>query len=860
MSITRTKLLVLLFLILAVVCAPAQKINLGTQVQGHLPAANGGVPAGGLIGQAMVKNSNADYDANWITINGDSYTLPPASTSALGGVYAKDCSQLGPSYAVQKINTDGTETCVLITGLPSGAANQIVATPDGSGGVSGLRFMTPDDVPSLPATKIPQASGSQPGYLSAGDYTTFMQKAGYAPAGIPQSTGSAWGTSLTFDTDPWLAGFSNTSIPSQAAVRAYVSEASAAHSPREYAITGTAGVDQSSLWQTMVNDLGLLPGGATLQLLPDDEYMLHDVSVPNNVKIKGCNKASGFIWEQSVLPACNIDVEQGIGFLYVDNATHSDYGEGYAGLQDISFINRGTANCVTFVTDINAALGIDHMSALNTNVSRQGDASCDVAIQYGGTGSTPGRTSSNYFTGYDSYANDIYCAEGCTGIREYSNANTIPVNNFYSSQFSGHTTGGLLEVSGNSGFATYGGFFTNVSCELNHAKYCINYAAHANSFYANGVNCSDGGAGTTACINHGATSMHNFGVINIYQVGTVAAITDASAGGTNRYIDMANPSNTLIGKWYGVTQGAGSDDKVLSTDEYVDRTVGWESTRAQSAEAAKEPALGNPSTNGFCVTSTTGGTRSWAACGSSQSWPVGSAGVPIFNGISGWNGVYNDANPIPFNYLTGVAAATHTHAEADVTGLVADLAAKQPSITANGIVKCDGAGNCSAAVANTDYDKHAASVTTTWTMIQSSNGVSVLVGTPITALPSNLTAGKYEVEVNEAQLNNSTDCDVFPTVAFDLYFKELDSGVVLSPGNGPWTFAVNNASSSYNNMTLAAVPTRVQIGVGRHQFRFATGTAVTYQMLQNNQATKAGAACAIYPQIKTTVSVTGPMS
>ena len=45
-----------------------------------------------------------------------SYTLPAASISALGGVFAKDCSALGAGYVVQKINADGTESCVLTSG------------------------------------------------------------------------------------------------------------------------------------------------------------------------------------------------------------------------------------------------------------------------------------------------------------------------------------------------------------------------------------------------------------------------------------------------------------------------------------------------------------------------------------------------------------------------------------------------------------------------------------------------------------------------------------------------------------------------------------------------------------------------
>ena len=43
-------------------------------------------------------------------------SVPAPSISTLGGVFAKDCSTFGASYVVQKINTDGSETCVSVSG------------------------------------------------------------------------------------------------------------------------------------------------------------------------------------------------------------------------------------------------------------------------------------------------------------------------------------------------------------------------------------------------------------------------------------------------------------------------------------------------------------------------------------------------------------------------------------------------------------------------------------------------------------------------------------------------------------------------------------------------------------------------
>ncbi len=109
MLTTRSKLLVAAVLLFASL-ASGQKINLATQVQGRLSTPNGGVPSGGTAGQALQKNSNTSYDYGWATI-----TIPAPTLSSLGGVNSKDCSSLGASYVVQKINLDGSITCVLVS-------------------------------------------------------------------------------------------------------------------------------------------------------------------------------------------------------------------------------------------------------------------------------------------------------------------------------------------------------------------------------------------------------------------------------------------------------------------------------------------------------------------------------------------------------------------------------------------------------------------------------------------------------------------------------------------------------------------------------------------------------------------------
>jgi len=55
-------------------------IDLANQVQGALPTAKGGVPAGGSTGQVLTKNSSSDYDDSWAT---------PSTGGSGGGVNAQ---------------------------------------------------------------------------------------------------------------------------------------------------------------------------------------------------------------------------------------------------------------------------------------------------------------------------------------------------------------------------------------------------------------------------------------------------------------------------------------------------------------------------------------------------------------------------------------------------------------------------------------------------------------------------------------------------------------------------------------------------------------------------------------------------
>jgi hypothetical protein len=178
------------------------------------------------------------------------YTLPAASAGALGGVFAKDCSQLGAAYVVQKINTDGSETCVLvasggggtwgsITGtlsdqtdlsnaLGAKEAHSALATVAESGSYSDLTSK-----PSIPAAQIQSDWNEANNAL-----LDFIKNKPSIPSGPPYAESDI--TSLTTDLSgkqPSLGftpenvankdttttlGTSDTKYPSQNAVKSYV--------------------------------------------------------------------------------------------------------------------------------------------------------------------------------------------------------------------------------------------------------------------------------------------------------------------------------------------------------------------------------------------------------------------------------------------------------------------------------------------------------------------------------------------------------------------------------------------------------------------------------------------------------------
>jgi len=84
-------------------------IDLANQVQGKLPTAKAGVPAGGSTGQVLTKSSGTDYDDAWAT----------GSSGSAGGVNAQTANYLAVSGDAGKlISMNGTSLTLTLPAAP----------------------------------------------------------------------------------------------------------------------------------------------------------------------------------------------------------------------------------------------------------------------------------------------------------------------------------------------------------------------------------------------------------------------------------------------------------------------------------------------------------------------------------------------------------------------------------------------------------------------------------------------------------------------------------------------------------------------------------------------------------------------
>lgn len=178
-----------------------QKIIIDRNIKGNTGDAGAGVAVGGTTGQILSKLSNANYDAGWINnANGTVTSVIGTGTvnglSLSGAVTSSGDLTLGGTLS-GIANNQLTNSSISINGTAV-ALGGTVTTPQGT--VTSVTATSPvtSTGGATPVIAIPAATTSVDGYLTSTDWDTFNSKLSaqvYPSAGIPNSTGTAWGTS-----------------------------------------------------------------------------------------------------------------------------------------------------------------------------------------------------------------------------------------------------------------------------------------------------------------------------------------------------------------------------------------------------------------------------------------------------------------------------------------------------------------------------------------------------------------------------------------------------------------------------------------------------------------------------------------
>jgi hypothetical protein len=163
----------------------------------------------------IATGAEVNVNADWNSVSGDSQilnkpTIPTISDTAYGVSWNGDTGAASKNAIYDKIETIAGGT------LPSGTEGQTIQY--GSGG-------TPAAVDLTELTPTAMSWTSQSAFETWLGWTFSGSSFPYPGAGIPLSTGSAWSTSLTLDTDLSSVSSNDDSVPSAKAVKTALSAA-----------------------------------------------------------------------------------------------------------------------------------------------------------------------------------------------------------------------------------------------------------------------------------------------------------------------------------------------------------------------------------------------------------------------------------------------------------------------------------------------------------------------------------------------------------------------------------------------------------------------------------------------------------
>jgi hypothetical protein len=278
------------------------------------------------------------------------------------------------------------------------------------------------------------------------------------------------------------------------------------------------------------------------------------------------------------------------------------------------------------------------------------------------------------------------------------------------------------------------------------------------------------------------------------QLQTARTINGVSFDGTAN-ITVTAAAGTLT----GTTLASG-----VTASSLLSAAGGSFGTAAFVASSTFEPALGNPSVNGYVLSSTTAGVRSWVAQSGGGGTPGGSDTQVQFNDGGAFGGdaglTYNkttDALTVAGAISGSNLSGTNTGDQTNISGNAATATALQTARTISG-VSFDGTANISITTAGVNDSTNRRYVTDAQlVVIGNTSGTNTGDQTSVTGNAGTATALQTARNINGVSFNGTADITV-TAAAGTLTGTTLNSSVVTSSLTSVGTLTALTVSGAIN--------------------------------------------------------------
>lgn len=521
-----------------------QTITIDRNIKGNTGDAGAGVAVGGTTGQILSKLSNANYDAGWI--NNANGTVTSVGITPLTGVTVSNSPITASGNITVGLSTKLTAIENLsgsgfITQNGSGAiagrtiqAGTGISVAHGNGasqdptisnnGVLGVTGTSPvaSSGGQNPVISMPAATTSVSGYLTSTDWNTFNNKLStqvYPGAGIPNSTGTAWGTSYGVTGTGSVVLNSNPTFATDITVNGatvgrgggnIASNIALGNTPFNSPFINALNTNNIAIGNNNLSNIG--SGVATLTILNGGSGY-YDIG--NGTDTFSTNTILNYVSGTPVVvggnyPTASIDVVAGV----VDNVTVQSIGLGFT---DTTTVFQVTLDPLSY-----------YGSGFSCQTATLRSASNIIAI---GNGAGGGDTNSN----------SIYIGNGVTGTA--SNQVIIGDALITSTTLRGAVTAGSISVPGNAAFSVASGATTTIGIGTSSGNITIGGNSFAQSLNIGGVTGTQPitfGRSTTSQVVNIATGINGTSTVKTVNIG-INGVTNST---TNIVIGATSGTST----------------------------------------------------------------------------------------------------------------------------------------------------------------------------------------------------------------------------------------------------------------------------------------------------------------------------